>query len=428
MKRILRRSLLWMCLLPLCYVQGTPFSAGLPTDERSDRSLPVETIREALVRIGLEDVRVKTETNDLYIQYSDNVYRGPARGILVVFRLLLDELKTDRQVHLVLLEDRMPRIVCVLPVESIRAYSAKNLSLAQLMESLQISYDTDDYRRLFEDSKPTNRSAGKIDFVLYPQVTLNNSWLDKLYGVIINIAPAMEMGLWKGASFTGQVIFPVWNNMKGEMDYVRPGMLLFRQEYRFPKNTFMTFNIGHFNNSRMGADLSFRHIFRNDRWEAGAHVGLTGLSTFYNGHWELSKWKRVSGALGVSYHEPSYNLQFDLSGHRFVYGDYGVRLDCTRHFGEVAVGVYGMYSGGEPNGGFHFAIPLPGKKRMNRRAVRLTIPEYFDWEYVAQSGNEYFQKHLGRYYETRPDQNRSQRYHHPAFLKKMLIRYATEKP
>lgn len=44
---------------------------------------------------------------------------------------------------------------------------------------------------------------------------------------------------------------------------------------------------------------------------------------------------------------------------RYLYGDYGLRGDCTRHFGEYAVGVYAMYVEGEVNGGFHFAIPCP---------------------------------------------------------------------
>ncbi len=384
-------------------------------------------IRELLVKTGFEDVAVMYDEDALYINYSDNIYRGPVRGAFEVFRLLLNDLKTDKGIHLLLREDRIPQVVLVLQKKQVVAYRDQKLSMAELMSSVRISYETDEYELIFKGVKRENRSAGKIDLVLYPQITLNNSWLDKLYGVIINIAPAMEVGLWKGASFTGQVIFPIWNNMTGEMDYIRPGMLLFRQEYRFPKNIFMTFNIGNFNASRMGADLSFRYIPDNDRWEVGLNGGLTGSSTFYSGKWELSEWRRFSGAINFRYNEPLYNLQFDLTGQRYIYGDYGIRLDCTRHFGEVSVGLYGMLSDGEPNGGFHLAVPFPGKKRMKRRAVRVSLPEYFDWEYEAQSGNEYFKRHLGRSYETRPDENHSQRYYNPSYMKEILIKLVSEK-
>ena len=85
----------------------------------------------------------------------------------------------------------------------------------------------------FSGTKTEHRSAGRIDFVVYPQLQLRNSWLDKIYGASVNIAPAVEMQLWKGACFTGQVIFPIWNNMVGEMDYIRAGILTLRQEIRW---------------------------------------------------------------------------------------------------------------------------------------------------------------------------------------------------
>ena len=72
-----------------------------------------------------------------------------------------------------------------------------------------------------------------------------------------------------------------------------------------------------------------------------------------------------------SLYVPQFNTQLDLQAGRYLYGDYGLRGDCTRHFGEYAVGVYAMYVEGEVNGGFHFAIPLPGKKWNRNHAVRM---------------------------------------------------------
>jgi len=375
----------------------------------------------------MEDIAVVNESDILHIIYSDNVYRGPTRGAFEVIKKLLGDLHIETDIHLILQEDQIPQVVLKLSGQVIRDYYAEKSSLKQLFSTIQISYDTDKEKSVFRNIKKQNRSAGKVDLVLYPQITLNNAWMDKIYGTILNIAPAIEIGLWQGASFTGQVIFPIWNNMKGEMDYIRAGMLVFRQEYRFPKNVFATVNIGNFNSSRIGVDVALKYRPNNDRWAIGLNAGLTGSSTFYSGQWEVTRWKRTSGSVFLTYNEPWYNLEFNIAAHRYIYGDYGVRLDCTRHFGEVSIGFYGMYSGGEPNGGFHFAIPLPTKKRMNRKVIRLGLPEYFDWEYEAQSGNEYAKKRLGRYYETRPDENRSQRYYNPHHMKETLIKLASEK-
>lgn len=55
-----------------------------------------------------------------------------------------------------------------------------------------------------------------------------------------------------------------------------------------------------------------------------------------------------------------------------------------------------------PNGGFHFAIPIPSFKPQKHHVLRLRPPGYFDWEYNA--GTEFYN---GRYYETKPGENRT---------------------
>lgn len=380
------------------------------------------TVENSLIRLGMENIKVAEQTGLLCIAYEDNVYRGTYRGLFEVIRTLLDESDIDSNIRLVVLENQIPQIVVTLHREAVGAYKYGSLSLAALMQGVAISYDTDETMRILKGTKMENRSAGKVDLVLYPQIKLQNSWMDKIYGAVINIAPAVEVGLWKGASFTGQVIFPVWNNLVGDMDYIRAGMLVVRQEIRLPKNLFATLSIGNFNQNRMGADLNLLYRTGSDHWAFGLNGGLTGSSTFYGGRWELTTWKQINGSVLIRYNEPRYNMQFGLSAHRYIYGDYGVRGDCSRHFGEATVGVFALYSDGEVNGGFHFAIPLPRQKRSKRRAVRIRLPEYFDWQYEAQSGPLYTARKLGRSFEIRPDENRSRNYYNPDFIKENLIK------
>ncbi|MDL2241521.1 hypothetical protein LJB91_01270 [Bacteroidales bacterium OttesenSCG-928-L03] len=375
----------------------------------------------------MEDLAVAQGEDCLRIAYSDNQYRGPVRGTFEVIRTLLDgpaDIPTD--IHLLVQEKGIPQVLVRIPADLLDRYYRKEIALSGLLQEIEISYDTRSDELALKGSGKLNSSFGKVDLVLYPQVQLTNSWYDKIYGAVFNLAPTLEIDLWKGASFTGQVIFPLWNNMTGEMDYIRAGMLVFRQEYRFPRNIFTSFSVGNFNERRMGMDLTAYYRSDNGRWMAGGNAGLTGSSTFYEGNWEVYRWRRVSGSLFLQYNEPFYGLQLDLAAHHYIYGDEGVRLDCSRHFGKVAIGFYGMYSGGEVNGGFHFAVPISPKKLPRRRALRIRLPEYFDWEYEAQSGKKYTQKKLGRYYETRPDENRSQRHYIPESMKKRLVEMAQE--
>ena len=234
------------------------------------------------------------------------------------------------------------------------------------------------------------------------------------------------MDLWKGAVLTGQVVLPVYTNMTDFRKYIRPGVITLRQEFRLPGGVLGRLTAGNFTGNRMGVDAALRYQPARGRWLVGANVGLTGSSTCYGGEWVVSTWRRVSGSVWGWYNEPHYGLQIDLAAVRLVYGDMGARLDCRRHFGEVTVGVYGLFTDGEMNGGFHFALPIPGTKRGKRRAVRFRLPEYFAHEYRARHGGSYGDELLGYSYEVRPDENGSRGYDAPDFIKKEILRIVTK--
>lgn len=70
-------------------------------------------------------------------------------------------------------------------------------------------------------------------------------------------------------------------------------------------------------------------------------MGVTGFSAVTADEgWYIGTKMRVNASVTASYYEPHTNLQFDLSANRYVFGDYGIRGDCTRHFGEYAIGPF----------------------------------------------------------------------------------------
>lgn len=369
-----------------------------------------EAARQVLLSLGMEAVRVVQTDSVCTVAYEDNVFRGTYRGLAVVIRALRDLPETEQAAtyELVTLKEGIPRLLLTLPRQE---------------SALEVSYDTDAAMRRLRGSKQENRMAGRIDVVLYPELFLQNSWLDKLYGVAVYFSPAIEMNLWKGAVLTGQVILPLYTNMTDDKKYIRPGVITLRQEFRLPGGFLGQFTAGNFTGNRMGVDAVLRYQSANGRWGVGANAGLTGSSTCYGGEWVVSKWKRVTGSVWGRYNEPRYGLEIDLAAIRLVYGDMGGRLDIRRHFGEVTVGVYGMVTDGEMNGGFRFALPVPGTKRPKRRAVRFCLPEYFGYEYRARHGYAYGEKLLGYSYEVRPDRNDSRGYDAPGFVKREVLQF-----
>lgn len=378
-------------------------------------------LTEDLCFAGFENISIENIGDTEWIIFEDRVHRTVYDGLAEFIQLLLKSSMIEKDVNLIILSNRIPELKVHITKDILAEYYDGRTSVDGLLKGIEISYDTDDYRKEKKEGRFYHSSAGKIDLVFYPQIALANYRLDRLYVVDISLAPALEMQLWTGAKFTGQVIFPIYNNLKGEVDYIRPGILALSQSMRLDDNVFGSLSVGNFTDDRMGLHANLNYRSNRGNWGIGANAGLTGSSTFYGGRWKVSNWKRVNFALKTFFYEPMYNLQFDLSIGQYVYGDRGGRFDCTRHFGEVSVGVFAMYSGRVANGGFHFSIPLPGRKRKQTKflPIRIMLPEYFDWEYEAQSGPDYKNRRLGRTYKINNDDKDDFRFN-PLYIKSNL--------
>lgn len=339
---------------------------------------------EVLEAMGLENIRVVSDGEQSYIAIQDNVYRGVARGVSDVVDALR-AIDSTRRYNLLIEEVGVPRLkITALPSGEISA-----------------SYDTEQLVGKFKGSEVYNRSFGKLSIVLYPELFLENSWLDKLYGVAINISPTAELSLWRGAMLTAQAVIPIYTNMEDEKQYIRPGVIAFRQYARLMNQLYGSFSVGNFTDDRMGVDAELNYYSKSGGWNFGARVGVTGSSTFYGGEWAVSRWRRVTWNGWSSYYISRYNLAVRGEVVQMVYGDIGVRGSMQRYFKDVSVGFYAMITDGYTNGGFLFSIPLPGQRRSKRnRRICITYPEYFTRVYRARNG-VYGLKGFG--YETRPD-------------------------
>lgn len=356
---------------------------------------------EALKALGLENIKVVNEQEESFISFEDNVYRGVNRGLHQVLETL-NEVDSTKRYNLLLMDEGVARV----------AISSVSTS------AISASYDTDALVEKLKEAQEHNSSFGKVDIMLYPELFLENSWLDKWYGVAIDLSPAFELSLWKGASLTGQIVIPLYTNMQDEKQYVRAGVIAFRQSLRLANQLYGEFAVGNFTNDRMGVDATINYYTQDGGWNFGARAGLTGSSTFYGGDWQVSYWQRVTWSGWASYYLSCYDLALKGEVVQMTYGDRGVRGTMMRYFKDVSVGLYGMITDGYANGGFIFSSPLPSTKRAKRnRAVRVSYPEYFNRTYRAASGRFELQ---GYSYETRPDAGSFGGFYNPQHIEKYI--------
>lgn len=364
-----------------------------------------QKITRVLADEGYENIRAISSESQLMLTIEDNMYVWNIDGINNAIDIIND-ISDVEQISMIVLNRGIPQYVISLSVQ--------NDSLVSILASCDIEDTWNKLRNII----PLNVSELKIDVVAYPQFLLQNTLLSQIYEVQLNFAPAMEVSLWKGMLFTGQVIFPLKNDLGYEGNFIRPGFVTLAQDFRLPYSWFGRAAIGNFNAGRYGGDITLHHSLANNRMSVGLNAGFTGSSHFYNGQWVTSEINTLTWFAKAGYYYPKFDLQFDLSFGCYLNNDYGFRADCTRHFGASTVGFFAMYSGGKPNGGFHLSFPLPLVNKRNRRhALRLVPAKIFDWEYNA--GTEFY---YGRYYETQPNENRTEQWNNLIFMKKELLK------
>ena len=360
----------------------------------------------ALVNAGYENVSREIGETEEVIMFENTLWRANGDGIREAIKLIeLYPVTPGKGRRVVVLRNKVPQVSLLLsPGEAAGI-------------GWNVSYELGDSWKKVHDKKLANNSRWKADLVFYPQFSLRNQKFHKIYDVLFNIAPALEIVPFRGTKITGQVIIPVFNEFGGLYDDVRPGYITMQQNFRV-ENVFLQATVGNFNQNRWGMDLSFFRPFTKGWLQYFAikgGVGLTGSSYFIDWNWHYGPTKLFTWNVGGSYYNPQYNVLCEVRVEKFLAGDIGVRADMTRHFKRASIGFYVMKNDYDNlDGGFHFSILIPPMK-YKRKRVRVTPAKYFNMEYKA--AGLFFN---GKSYKTNPGQNKAEENFNPYYIKSQI--------
>lgn len=366
-----------------------------------------------LAAAGLENVRTAVgDDGVVYAALENRVMRGTWRGAGLALTLMGETFPEAGSFVTVILDDGVPRV----RVQARRSAEGRWKVLAD--------YDVDKVMHLLADAEEKNSSRGRIDITLHPKVSIDNHRLDVLCEYAVAVAPAFETSLWRGNRITLQPVLPfIGGNLRRDnpLRYLRVGIADISQELLRGGRTGLTVAAGMFYPGYAGAHAEASWMATGEL-TLRAKAGLMGEAVAGDGRYSFGKIDKLTVMAGGEWFEPRSRLQVQLSGGRFVYGDWGARMDVTRHLGDYAVGIYGVWSEGEHNAGFHFAIPMDRRYHGRRGRVRLRMPEYFGWEYEMVSYYKFVGEKMGRSYGTWADDNRSARYFQAEYIRLNLQR------
>lgn len=360
---------------------------------------------------GFEEIRVLRQGAEVVCTIERGLNRSPDADFRQALAVLKRAYPNNSLFRIILLEQGQAVYSLTVDANDSGSVSADSIRLDNQQQNVEIGYaDLNFFKKIKKEAVCRPVHSG-VTLVVYPQVTLQNMHFVQIYEKQFNLAPALFYSAWQGMLLTGQLIFPILNELNYRDNFIRPGFVTFSQTFRLPHLTQLKFTAGNFNGDRYGLDLKWKKQFENSRWKLSANMGLTGRSLVYDRYWNHTPLNKLNWNLKASYFHPFYQLQADLLVGQFIAGDKGFRLDIFRHFGETTIGFYATYTGYAPNGGFHIAVPLDPFKRRHQKQVRIMLPAYFGMEYNAM--NEFV---YNRYYQSSPDENRSEQDLYPQYI------------
>lgn len=361
---------------------------------------------DELIALGFENVRWTENEIERIYTIENTVYRiqevGIARAVETIQKFGLPE---GKRCKVIVTRLDIPELS--LTYEPIGADSIA-------LYKWNASYDVDESWTDVRAQKEKNSSRYKVDILIYPQFSFQNMDITKVYQVMFTLNPAIEISLWRGMKFTGQVILPLIVDTEGYAAYsplykkVRPGFITLSQRFWLPYNVKGRAVVGMFNADQYGVDLEFFRPFKDERFSLQARVGYTGWAYWdgfkckYNGQYQWT-W-----SVGGNFFWPQYNTQFSLKAEQYLLGEKGVYFEMIRHFRYASVGFYAMKAeDAKSNGGFRFQVALPPYKQKRHKYIpRISTSRYMGIKYNAGNERVYYKQYRAESSDNIMEQNR----------------------
>lgn len=312
-------------------------------------SVDVTDIVRSLEDAGFADIRAAQTDEYVVVSLACDSYKLPSEGLGVARRILEEAMSGDsRGIKLVCTDRNIPEVTMSYDPASGEWHTTRRL---------------DESWDVVKVEPKTGSSIGKVDIVVYPQISIKNLIINQVYQTLWQLGPALEVSLWKGMKFSYQLRYPLFNDGYGEAESkVHPGMVTLSQSFRDPWN----FNIhgkltaGVFSANRYGLALESAWYLPDERFSFDTQLALLGNSYFDGFVFKFAREFCFRWNVAFNYYMPVIDTQFTLRMQKFLLGDVGLKYEMIRHFRRSSVGLYAEKGRDSPlNVGFRFQISLP---------------------------------------------------------------------
>jgi len=345
-----------------------------------------EEISRVVVKNGYENVRVTQRNDTLFIGLENRVWRWEPRAVAGILNQVMPLVDSGASVSVTLLHTGIPVTTVIVSRKQYDDLLAGRITSAGFSDSVVALLSDHGYRASVGRLQPENPSFIKFDFSVSPQLKAQFGNYVHPLEIQFNVVPAVQIAFTRGLSFTGQMIFPVYNNLIGDTEgkTIRPGLVVLSQTFRLPYQIFTSVSAGYFTRNRYGLEGEARKFWFNGKMSVGASLGYTGRIQVLEGTFTYTPVDVVTWFCDASWRFARQDLTIGAGYGGFIGLDQGWRADVTRRFGEISIGFFAMQTDGILNGGFNFIVPLPPRKYGTKNRVRVRPASYVPWEYRAK--------------------------------------------
>jgi len=394
---------------------------------------PKDSLVQALVSEGFENVGIYSEKKDVYLFFENRRYRWEVTGLSKILDQAAATFNDSTVLHLVPLHHKVPVTVVTTGLGEYRKRQTGSPEITSVNNPLRAVLNSDSVSSIQKKVKLQNSTFGRIELLFLPGLRLQYGNFDYPLEWMVSISPILQASLWKGSLISIQAFIPIHNELQYPYESKpRLETATLNQLFRLPKNVFVyssagifafTNKIGHnIYFQRYGVSTDIRKYFFNGRVVAGVTAGYTGMMNFSEGILNYyPEDTKLNYAFFGEYRHPTYDFTTRLSAGKFLYNDNAVKLEISRQFHELNLSFYviksNMKSYGESGtvGGIALSIPIAPKKSPKPAPFRVNLAKYFNFEYVNRIVDP-----VGRSYRTNPDWNDTFRNLNPDFIENQL--------
>jgi hypothetical protein len=354
-----------------------------PAPETATGALAL-AVRDALVHLGLENVRVALQGDTLLDLHYEN-RRFPLDD-LEALGAALGTVAARAPASITTVRATMRKVdLPVLTVETglpaFRRYLADPAGGAAFVAQLRTA--TPDRAAREPAAPPANRTRGRLDLTVHPRMEMVINSEVGAFETRLAAIPEATMQLGRGTQISARRALLVHESER----FLRTqpfgdDQLLLHQGIRLPAWTaprgalgIAQLSVGRLGVGQVGGHWEQEVILAGGRWSLGGtiaaygeHVGQVDRSYAFG----TVRWRR-----------PESELRTALSLGRFRYGDVGGVVEVGRRFGVVETSFLLRASDLSSWAGIRLGIPLAPRRELRPSIVRLRAPGFYEQEHGA---------------------------------------------